>query len=179
MTNSVLGTLFESFALRNEASFGAPSKIIKVKPVQFEDCLRRFGIPYYAKIDIEGADLVCLRALRLFPQRPSYVSIESEKIDFEKLRQEFDLLEELGYTGFQAIRQDTISPQRVPSRPREGAYAPHSGASGLFGRELDGAWKTKDEILVEYESVFALYRALGDFCWYDTHAKHCSEFSSI
>lgn len=39
----------------------------------------QFGVPYYLKIDIEGADLICLDSLRSTGARPSYVSIESNK----------------------------------------------------------------------------------------------------
>ena len=36
-------------------------------------------------------DTACLKALTDFEQRPDYISIESEKISFEKLMDEFKL----------------------------------------------------------------------------------------
>jgi hypothetical protein len=34
-------------------------------------------MPYYLKIDIEGADLLCLKALEKFEEKPKYISIEA------------------------------------------------------------------------------------------------------
>ena len=57
----------------------ANSEIIYVNEVDFSECLRRYGIPYYLKIDIEGMDLHCCRVLLNFGEKPNYISIESEK----------------------------------------------------------------------------------------------------
>lgn len=55
-----------------------------------------YGIPYYAKVDIEGSDRLCLEALLGFADRPRYVSVESDKVSLRALEEEFDLLEQLG-----------------------------------------------------------------------------------
>ncbi len=47
--------------------------------------LERYGVPHYLKIDIEGMDTECLKALLPFDVRPDYVSIESDKLSFDKL----------------------------------------------------------------------------------------------
>ena len=39
--------------------------------------LGEYGIPYYLKVDIEGADLLCLEGLTWFTSRLTYISIES------------------------------------------------------------------------------------------------------
>ena len=56
---------------------------IQVKCETFETILREHGIPYYLKIDIEGADTGCIRALRGFQDRPKYVSFECPLDRFE------------------------------------------------------------------------------------------------
>ena len=154
------------------------------------------------KIDIEGSDTICLRALLDFAERSDYVSIESEKVSFVKLLEEFHLLKELGYTAFKAVQQQGISSQIEPAESREGVYANYTfpeGASGLFGEDLPGEWKNHDEIFAEYRLIFRLYQLFGDAGklngyffsnplkrglrkllgrqipgWYDTHARHSS-----
>ena len=197
--NSVWGTIQGDWARRNE-TLGAPSSAIAVRTVDFASYLRRYGVPYYLKIDIEGSDAVCLRGLIDFDQKPDYVSIESEKVTFAKLLEEFQLLRKLGYTAFQAVQQDGISSQAEPEECREGFFADYEfqeGASGLFGEDLPGKWKNYREILAEYKIIFLLYKFFGDrgklnsyffsnrlkkFIqkrlrrpipgWYDTHARH-------
>jgi FkbM family methyltransferase len=194
------GTVFGNWAERNLA-LGAGSEVIEVPTVNFSDCLRRYGVPYYMKIDIEGADLFCLRSLLDFTDRPDYVSIESEKCSFPKLIEEFELLERLGYSTFKAVQQaDKENLLSCPQAPLEGQYVKHqfkSDSSGLFGRELPGRWKNRGQIIRQYRWVFLLYRLFGDNGslrpyrigrrlhraarsllrqpvpgWYDTHARH-------
>ncbi|MGE0315522.1 MAG: FkbM family methyltransferase [Lautropia sp.] len=199
--NTVWGTVDGEWASRNE-SLGTRSEIIEVPVVDFAECLRRFGVPYYLKIDIEGMDRVCLKALATVEQRPAYVSIEAEKVDRGRLEAEVVLLTRLGYAGFQAIQQSGISTQREPEPPREGHYAGHrfaEGSSGLFGEDLPGPWTDAATLLRRYRRVFVLYRWFGDSAvlprlragrllikvlsrlsgrpipgWYDTHARHRS-----
>ena len=201
LQNSVWGTLYSDWAERN-AILGTNSEVIHVNVVNFGECLKRYGIPYYIKVDIEGADTACLKALEGFQARPAFVSIESEKVVFRKLREELNLLERLGYTEFAAVQQGNVDSQQAPSPSREGVYAPHSfqfGSSGLFGRELPAAWKSKVQITRTYRKIFLSYRMVGDSSflkrfrggkklidwlakrlrrpipgWYDTHAKHAS-----
>jgi FkbM family methyltransferase len=198
-TISVWGTIFDDWAERND-SFGAQSNCIEVRAVNIADYLRLYGIPHYMKIDIEGADILCLRALLDFGLRPHYVSIESEKREFRKLTEEFQLLERLGYSTFMAVQQANIQSQIPPRPPLEGQFLNRPfppGSSGLFGHELPGKWKTRAEVLHQYRWIFILYRVFGDFGilkksrigrgleralskllqqpvpgWYDTHARH-------
>jgi FkbM family methyltransferase len=198
---SVWGTVVDDWARRNE-TFGAPSEIIDVHTVDFGQCLVRYGIPHYMKVDIEGSDLVCLEALRHQDARPDYVSIESEKRSFARLRDELRLLRRLGYTGFKAVEQQGVPMQVEPLAPREGSYVGYrfeAGASGLFGEDLPGAWKNYGQILDRYRVIFLLYGLFGDSGitrrhlagrmirrallrrvrrplpgWYDTHARHAS-----
>ena len=203
MASTVWGTTSSNFAERN-STFGANSVLIQVPRVNFLDCLVKYGVPYYLKVDIEGMDMVCLRALLNIEGRPAFVSIESDKIDFEKVSDELKTLRQLGYTSFQAVQQATVHRQTVPRPPREGVVIDHvfqKGASGLFGKDLKPQWKTIDEVVDQYKRVFAMYRVWGEDYglaqrffplkvvrkglsialnrgipgWYDTHARHSSE----
>ncbi|MEM6397622.1 MAG: FkbM family methyltransferase [Bacteroidota bacterium] len=197
---SVWGTVVEDWAERN-SGLGKSSQVIEVDAIDFSVCLEKYGIPYYMKIDIEGMDLVCLRALKEFDMRPSYISIESEKVDFDALKQELNLLEELGYSDFKAVNQSKVPAQKEPQNTLEGELVNHKfkiGSSGLFGLDLEGAWAGKEEVLKQYESIFRAYRLFGDQSvfsktkigqkftdamnrllgipgWYDTHARHENE----
>jgi len=90
---------------------------------------------------------------------------------------------------------------RALNPSKEGKYILHKfpiGASGLFGKDLNGKWKTK-KILNEYALIFCNYKRYRDdtiwkqnkyakkflniiskvigkpiLGWYDTHAKHTS-----
>lgn len=201
---SVWGTVVDDWAHRNEY-LGTSNEIIEVPIVDFSECLKKYGIPHYLKIDIEGMDIVCLRALLEFEQRPDYVSIESEKISFDKLTEEINLLTQLGYTNFKAVQQSRISKQSEPNPSKEGCYVGYQfreGSSGLFGADLPHDWKDNKQILNEYKYIFLLYKLFGDYGklngyfagrvlrgvlkgllrkpipgWYDTHAKHSSVVS--
>lgn len=78
---------------------GAPCHPVEVKCVTFDQILNTYGVPYYLKIDIEGHDIHCLRALHA-SDLPQYVSVESHSLDY------LCLLRSIGYTGFKCLNQD-------------------------------------------------------------------------
>jgi FkbM family methyltransferase len=196
---SVWGTVDADWARRNEL-LGAPSEVIEVPIVDFAACLEKFGIPHYCKIDIEGMDIVCLKALRNFSHKPDYLSIEAEKVSFESLSIEVNLLSELGYNQFKAIQQSSIARQKEPNPSEEHGYVGYQfgvGASGLFGADLPGNWMDKTRVINRYKAIFRRYRVFGDYGilrkaypgkalvkavsiitrrpipgYYDTHVKH-------
>lgn len=202
--SSVWGTIHAEFAERNEM-LGTSNKVVEVKAIDFVDCIKKNGLPYYMKIDIEGADLCCLRALKHFANKPYYISIESEKVEFEGLLHEIELLDELGYNNFKAVQQANVPHMRVPSNSQEGTIVNHvfsKEASGLFGSDTPGKWLNKDELIERYKTIFREYSRYGDNTiwqrnpvarlalkalsrltgnhypgWYDTHARHVSATS--
>jgi FkbM family methyltransferase len=139
---SVWGTVDGNWAKRNEKK-GTENEIVEVAKIDFKKCLEKYGIPYYLKIDIEGMDRVCLKALLNFDKKPDYVSIESEKVSFTELKEEFDLFKNNGYSQFQIVNQGNISEQKEPENSEEGIclnYQFSSGATGLFGKDLPNKW---------------------------------------
>jgi hypothetical protein len=163
--DSVWGTVCADWAARN-SRLGTRSSIIEVDVINCVDVMRENGVPHFLKIDIEGADMVCLKALRNFQERPDYVSVESDKTSFANIKQEIDTLVSLGYDRFQAVEQSAIRlSQSSPNPPREGKYVPQCfefGCSGLFGSELKDEWKSKKEILQQYRAILLGYHLLGD-----------------
>lgn len=176
---------------------GTSTEVIDVPAVDLAAEIERHGVPHYLKADIVGNETICLHSLMRFKNKPDYVSIRSEKLVFSKLENEFDLLEELGYKQFKAVKQDF---ERVTSDlpSTNGRIVHHfeAGSSGPFGEESPGRWKTRAETLADYKRVFVKYWLFGDYSyliqtesgrrfiaaverltkrslpgWYDTHAK--------
>lgn len=161
---SVWGTTSADWAARNE-EMGAPSRLMKVPAIRFEQLLDDYGTPYYLKVDIEGADLLCLEALRRRSEKPRHVSFESTKVAWCDLLSEFDLLDELGYSHFKVVPQHEIQKQHAPRPAREGDYVPYRpimGSSGFFGDEAPGPWLTRDEALDAYRPAFMTYALYGE-----------------
>jgi FkbM family methyltransferase len=191
---SIWGTAYQEWAQRNER-LGYNSIKTTVQGMEFGKILERYGIPYYLKIDIEGADILCLEALSGFEPKPRYVSIESSKTSWKALRNEFALLKGLGYTKFKVVPQHCSKSQVCPFPAREARYVDHhfeEGASGLFGEEAPGKWMSEAKAVRTYRTIFLRYRLfdtqsralsrrfirlLGRTVgydpveWYDTHAK--------
>jgi len=162
---SVWGTVSADWAERN-LKLGAASERIEVPALDFADVLMKHGMPHYMKIDIEGADMVCVETLSRFQERPRYLSVESDKTSVANVAREIETLAGLGYTGFQAVEQSAVLSQKeFPQPAREGCYVKHRferGASGVFGAELPGSWKSKDEVLRQYRAIFWGYELFGD-----------------
>lgn len=200
LNHSLWGSVNEEWAYRNEV-MGTENELIEVSATDFGQCIEKYGVPFYLKADIVGAEMICLRALQQFENKPDYLSIRSEKVIFSKLVDELELLEKLGYDKFKAIQQE-FSKLRIPLETPDGEkiqYCFEEGASGPFGEESEGKWKDKRQILKSYEKIFVLYWLFGDFSyltqtergktftaqlerivrrplpgWYDTHVKHSS-----
>jgi hypothetical protein len=105
-------------------------------------------------------DMVCLKALLEFEEKPAYISIESKKRQFDKLMDELILFRQLGYDRFKAVQQSGISKQKEPDPPKEGlktSYSFKEGSSGLFGNDLPGKWKEFDLIVRQHKkNIFPL-----------------------
>jgi len=163
---SIWGTTEEKWRDRN-ARLGAPSIQISVPCLDLEAVLKEHGVPHYMKIDIEGADRTALKYLRGLDERPRYISVESEKVSFQRLEGEIDLLCQLGYRKFRAVEQAIITAVPFKGQTRSGERITHqfeNDASGPFGADLDaaGKWMTREELLVEYKWIFQMYELFGD-----------------
>jgi FkbM family methyltransferase len=96
----------------------------KVPVVRFASILKRFGIPLFLKIDIEGNDFLCLQGLS--PQKlPKYISVESEcpltETDsaVEDGLSTLEKLRSLGYRSFKLIDQYTFCSLSLPMQPHQ------------------------------------------------------------
>jgi FkbM family methyltransferase len=195
---TIWGTIDPQWRDRN-VRLGCHSTEIVVPCVDLGAVLRKHGVPYYMKIDIEGADRLCLDYLKDIDERPQFISLEDEKVDLSRLIDDLGALWDLGYRTFRAVQQETIANSMYRGADRAGRMVLHQfelGASGAFGEDLAGPWMTPQEMIVEYKWIYEMYRLFGDdspFCqdanlyelrtklaqhfkcclpgWYDTHAS--------
>lgn len=195
--NTVWGTAVTAWRDRNAHAFAASSTAIQVRTVDLAAVIGQIGVPYFAKIDVEGSDREILEGFAQFPVRPPFVSIESTMESLDALEDEIHLLKSLGYRRFKALQQRTIPGSVVTGRTLQGAPFSHRferHASGPFGEDLTG-WTDSAGILDVYRAIFLdyarygetsrLHRALGRMPvallqlfvgrplpgWYDTHAR--------
>lgn len=161
---SIWGTIDPAWANRN-ASRGHPSEQVELNRIDIEGIFRTFGMPFYLKIDVEGADMLVLDSLKLFGERPQYISIESEKVDFSKVEQELVSLRQLGYSKFKVVQQRSIPGTRIRAKALDGQAIEHifeDCSSGPFGDDIPQSWLTMEETIEEYRNIFVRYRYFGD-----------------
>ena len=165
---------------------------VRVPIVDLLDLLEGYGTPYYMKIDIEGADKLCLQALTSQRCVPPYISLESSVDSYQAVKEELGLLENLGYSAFQIINQKDIEANKLPDSLFE------YGGSGDFGKWLpDSNWICKQATDRKYRELFLWYKLFSRQgllrntplqrpltrwlssvkgytipSWYDTHARH-------
>jgi methyltransferase FkbM-like protein len=171
-----------------ERSSAKDSEWIKtvVPMIPFSSLIDRFGVPYSLKIDIEGADILCLEALMKSQDWPNFISIERQPFLADQLK-ELRLLKGLGYGRFKVVSQKAVIHQRPPNPALEGVYVHHQfefDASGLFGEEAPGRWSSYGEtiarnaVIVAQSKGFGLWRRIpganrlrtSSGSWYDFHA---------
>ena len=166
---SVWGTVFDTWNARN-TKLQASSTKTTVKTIRLDTLIKQqLGATdniEYIKIDIEGADMMALKSLAGINQRPRFISLESEKISWPGLMEEFRVLTELGYSKFKIIDQSKISSQQCPYPSKEGEYIDYkftTGSSGLFGGELPGEWLSLNDAIKAYKKIFVGYKYFGDY----------------
>ena len=91
------------------AAHGTQSQEIRVPTRRFESILAEYGTPFFLKVDIEGLDALCVRALSA-EQRPQYVSFEAGERDFDLIVH----LRSIGYQRFALVDQYTFRAVSIP-----------------------------------------------------------------
>ncbi len=179
--------VFSSFE-RTRASWGATHcRSVDVDCITFDTLLKKYGVPFYLKLDVEGAELHCLTSLHSIGL-PEYVSVEAESLEH------LLLLWEVGYRQFKIVDQmrhnsrfPDFTNDNVLSRmaKRTCAYADRfknrvarvtfpRGCSGPFGEDLSGPWQTVEEVAYNWLHLHFGYNNRGSLnpnSWYDFHAK--------
>lgn len=128
--------------------------------------IQEFGVPSYAKIDIEGLDYTCVESIATLPvnQRPKYISVENV------FPSSVDLLVSAGYGLFKAVNQLEHGYKYLKS-PKE------RGHSGPWGENaLDYLTGTKWVDVEEMRNRLPLptngsYGGKTFRIWFDLHGK--------
>jgi FkbM family methyltransferase len=162
-----------------------PIGSITVPGMTMQDLLSRYGVPFYVKVDIEGADRLCVLSLTS-ENRPQYLSFEAGD-DVEEL---VEHARKIGFGKFKIVNQTSFrelaNQERLYDRiiqrvVRELGYADcrqirragrffvsgHSSGPGPW--ESDGNWYSADKTLARWRLAKAAGTLSG---WYDIHAVH-------
>jgi FkbM family methyltransferase len=160
--NDDWSTISEAFLRRNEqAGTTSTSIVVQGKPLQ--QILDEYGTPYYLKIDIEGSDTLCLRALK-DRELPQYVSVEADFTTTDTLFEQLSTLWTLGFRKFKILNQACNRWTRCPRPALEGKYVQTTFglySSGLFGEETPGKWLSAAEMLGEAKPMIWEQRMFG------------------
>ena len=80
-----------------------PIGTFTVPGITIQELFDRFGIPYYLKIDVEGTDGLCVRALSS-ASKPNYLSFEVD----DHIEELIEHLASIGFKKFKLINQVTF-----------------------------------------------------------------------
>jgi FkbM family methyltransferase len=131
-----------AFVERNEKA-GVVYRRVSVPTINVAELMEARGVPYYLKIDVEGADTIPLKTMVGRKVVPTYTSVEIAQHDRAEGLEQIRLLKRLGYTGFNFFNQGMRASVKAPNPAREGKYAEFDAGAvttGLFGKELGGRW---------------------------------------
>jgi FkbM family methyltransferase len=173
------GTTVPSYAARGLRMRGEIREI-EVETTTIIDLIRAYGVPAYMKVDIEGADILCL--LDLYGgDIPEHLSIERPK----SLPDQFfalNLLRRMGYTQFAYVDQtEGYQPSALNGQRN---HLDNNRSIGLLGGEISSsAWMGWRSAWAKNALLYGVW-ALGGVArrtpglkavaprvhWYDVHA---------
>ena len=158
---------------------------ITVQAISIQELFNKYGVPYYLKLDIEGADKDCILSLNK-NNRPHYLSCEVYNHNIIPILKH---VESIGYSQFKLINQtnfreinnqnsmydylcDKIIRRLGYKHPkyvkRNGDYFLIARSSGPFPWNSDGKWNSSTKLLSKWQEMFQNSALSG---WYDLQAK--------
>jgi FkbM family methyltransferase len=172
-----------SSVFSDRVAYKLPIGSITVPGMTMQDLLSRYGAPFYVKVDIEGADRLCVLSLN-WENRPEYLSFEvgddveelvehARKIGFGKFKIVSQTsFRELANQGClrdrivrRVVRELGYDDCRQIRRARRFFVSGHSSGPGPW--ESDGRWYSADKTLSRWREATATGTLSG---WYDIHA---------
>jgi FkbM family methyltransferase len=161
-----------------------PLGVYRVPAKSLNDLIAEHGKPKFIKIDIEGADKMCVVSLKT-DLAPQYLSFEAH----EDLEEMVLHAQSIGYRHFKIIHQTNFLCLQKQGRFRDrlvyklitmmgyaepllvrraGRFFRVGHSSGPAPWESDGAWHTADEIIGAWMRATNAVQTTG---WYDVHAS--------
>jgi FkbM family methyltransferase len=159
---------WSSFIREWGARDGTRFEEVEIECVEPQAIFQRHGMPYYLKIDIEGHDMLVVKAVRDFADRPRYMSVE------ENQATHFAEMWASGCRRFTLVNQRQLYRTKCPNPPLEGKYVDMQFTgehSGLFGREISEPWQPFAEAMHDYLTTVRSPRGgyLAGPEWFDVH----------
>jgi len=132
---------------------GGKFSVISVPTTTMSALLSEFGTPYYAKIDVEGYEWICLKDLTAAPQ---YVSVEALRLEY------LALLWSRGYRRFKVVNQNEHNTAQ--------GFPP--GSSGQVSDTITD-WDSLETVAYDWLHIRLgrSERSSLGYGWYDFHAK--------
>lgn len=179
--------VFSSFHRTRAHRGGTRCRSVEVECVTFGTLLKKYGVPYYLKLDVEGEEAHCLKSLQSFGL-PKYISVEAESLAY------LLLLWQLGYRQFKVVDQMRHNSQ-FPDFKNDNAFSRLAkrvcsytdrfknrafrvqfprGCSGPFGEDTTGSWQTVEEVAYNWLHLHFGHHHRGSLSvtsWYDFHAR--------
>jgi FkbM family methyltransferase len=179
--------VFSSFDRTRASREGMKCRSVDVECVTLDTLLKKHGVPYYLKLDVEGAETHCLRCLQSLGF-PEYISVEAESLEY------LILLWQLGYRQFKIVDQMRHN-SRFPDFTNDNIFSRLAkracrcadrfknrvvrvafprGCSGPFGEDTAGSWQPIEEVAYNWLHLYFGHSKRGSLCpgsWYDFHAK--------
>lgn len=152
---------------------------IKVQTTTLACLFEEYGVPYYIKCDIEGADELFVRQLLADQRRPGYISVEATSLEA------LAILYAAGYDRVQLVNQAFNGYVQAPDPALEGTLVPAKFTghmSGLFGRELNPkGWVTFTQAAGMYLDYCDLKRRDDKLAhgWLDFHVTTAQTLSLV
>jgi FkbM family methyltransferase len=170
-SQSIWGSISPSFIERNRLwadAKNAANQVVEVESTTLDELIRAYGTPYFMKVDIEGMDMACIRALHHCRSKPRYLSIESTVTSaVTSVESGFDELAHLwvlGYRHFKYVDQNLLPRLDGSTLDREGPsmrYQYRGHSSGPFGEESPGAWLSIGPTLRRMRALVRYQNAIG------------------
>jgi len=176
--------LGSSSILEDRVAGRNPAGSYDVEGITIQELIKNHGIPYFLKVDIEGADHLCVQGLSN-DIRPEFLSFEAGSNAEELVAH----AHAIGYSQFKVINQcnfltlgrerrlyDRVILRMIRmlgyAEPKEvrraGRFFRLGHSSGPAPWCSDGSWVSKNELISQWRRLCAS----GDTSyWYDIHAR--------
>lgn len=138
---------------------------IEVQAVRLSSLMHEYGVPAFAKIDVEFMDGAVLDDLDESGLVPPHLSVEVHTFDV------FFRLYAMGFTQFRLVNCRRVRElfEDHPVNTLDGSIVSHAfphHSSGPFGDDLPQPWQTLEQVCAQWISRDSLF-GRG---WYDVHA---------
>lgn len=150
------------------------TQAVEVECVPIAHLFARYGVPFYLKIDVEGADELVLDSLVELPELPFYLSLEDCRFGYRYMKK----LAALGYRSFQLLDQSLVD--RCVDNSIEHRFNP--GSSGPFGPQLPGEWLGHPQIEERYSQEVRDRegnRQAPRTHWWDIHCRASAPVAAV